>query len=99
MPVLIMIKKLTVGMLFWVIATFSAFSQSDVKPVQAENVSGFLEVMSYLGGKLGQELGSRLNLSEEENKKSEKVEVPTLVTVQWGPFKIERTENRPKKSK
>ncbi len=94
-----MIKKILISITFWVIALSSAIAQTNVKPVQQENVNGFLEMMSYLGGKLGQELGSRLNLSDDESKKSDKAEVPTLVTVQWGPFKMERTENRPKKSK
>jgi hypothetical protein len=73
-------------------------AQSDLKPVQKEEVSGFMEVLGYFGGKLGKELGDRLNLSDEEEKKSS-TEVPTLVTVQWGPFKVERTELRPKTEK
>lgn len=73
-----------------------AMAQSGQKPVQREEVNGFMEVLGYLGGKLGDELGSRLNPSDAQKKESGE-EVPTLIKVSWSPFKVERTKMRPKK--
>lgn len=55
-----------------------------------EKVEGFWSVVGYFGGKLTNELGERLNLSDK--KKSDGV--PTRVDIKLGSFEISRTENR-----
>lgn len=60
--------------------------------VQTERVYGFWEVMGYVGGKLTNELSSRLNLDTKE-----KETVPTEVQVELGWIKFTRVEDRPAK--
>lgn len=55
-----------------------------------EKVEGFWSVMGYFGGKLTDELGERLNLSDKKPAEG----VPTQVDIKLGPFEISRTENR-----
>lgn len=56
-----------------------------------ERVSGLWGVVSYMGGKIGQQLKTRLNVqSEEEATEKTKVKIKVAGIV------IERIENRPK---
>lgn len=61
--------------------------------VQKEKVYGFWEVMGYVGGKLTNELSSRMNLETKE-----KDTVPTEVRVEFGWIKFTRIEDRPIKN-
>lgn len=67
-------------------------SVTNSSAVQTEKVYGFWEVMGYVGGKLTNELSSRLNLDTKE-----KETVPTEVKVELGWIKFTRIEDRPAK--
>ena len=67
------------------------------KAEQKEEVRGFFEVIGYFSSKLGNELGSRLNLDDGKEEKKEEEMVPTEVHVKIGPFTITRNEMRPAK--
>ena len=91
-------KKLIIVLVLTVCA-FAAQAQSAVsdstatnEPVQTEKVTGFWDVMGYVGGKLTKELGTRLNIGSEE-----KETVTTAVKVELGWIKFTRVENRPVK--
>ncbi|NEN23364.1 hypothetical protein G3O08_07610 [Cryomorpha ignava] len=58
--------------------------------VVEETIDGVWELTGYLGKKLMNEMGNRMNLGESnpsENKKTKRV------TIKVGPFKIERIES------
>ncbi len=56
-----------------------------------EKVEGFWSVMGYLGGKLTNELGERLNLTKSDDKDKG---VPTEVQLKIGQFEFTRTDLR-----
>lgn len=64
---------------------------SDPEPVKIERVDGIWSVLGYMGGKLGKQLKTRLNIDEGE-KETE----PTKVKIRLAGIEIERIENRPK---
>lgn len=55
-----------------------------------ETVDGVWELSGYLGKKLMNEMGNRMNLGESKPKESIKTK---RVTIKVGPFKIERIES------
>ena len=69
----------------------TAVSPSEPVEVPVENVSGLWGVMSYMSGKIGQQLKTRLNVQDEE-KATER----TKVKIKVAGIVIERIENRPK---
>lgn len=71
-------------------AAKSATDPPKAKEMPVEKVEGFWSVMGYFGGKLTEELGQRLNLSDKDDSEG----VPTRVDVKLGPFEISRTEKR-----
>lgn len=73
-------------------ASDSTSKTTTPEPVQQERVTGFWDVMGYVGGKLTKELGTRLNIDSEE-----KETVATEVKVELGWIKFTRIENRPVK--
>ncbi|MDG2246208.1 MAG: hypothetical protein P8L71_07590 [Flavobacteriales bacterium] len=72
--------------------TAASDSTATNEPVQTEKVTGFWDVMGYVGGKLTKELGTRLNIGSDE-----KETVSTEVKVELGWIKFTRVENRPVK--
>ena len=64
---------------------------SNEPDIPVENVSGLWGVMSYMTGKIGQQLKTRLNVESEE-KTTER----TKVKIKVAGIVIERIENRPK---
>jgi hypothetical protein len=64
------------------------------EPVKEQLLDGTLDIMGHLGGKLLGELKTRMNLDDKDVKKpTEEVKV----VYDFGLFKWERTEMRPKK--
>ena len=59
-------------------------------PIVEETVDGVWELSGYLGKKLMNEMGNRMNLGESKPKESIKTK---RVTIKVGPFKIERIES------
>lgn len=59
------------------------------KAMPVEQVEGFWSVVGYLGGKLTDELGSRLNITEKKDEG-----VPTKVNLKLGWIEFSRTDRR-----
>lgn len=55
-----------------------------------EKVDGLWELTTYLGKKLMNEMGNRMNLDESQNEEKAKTK---RVKIKIGPFKIERIES------
>lgn len=66
-------------------------AQDTAPKPKVEVHEGMWGVVSYFGGKLVDELSTRLNLSEED---STATQVPTTVLVKVGDFAFTRTEMR-----
>jgi hypothetical protein len=66
-------------------------AQDTAPKPKVEVHEGMWGVVSYFGGKLVDELSTRLNLSEED---STATQVPTTVLVKLGDFAFTRTEMR-----
>ena len=90
------VKRLLL-MFTFVFIVFAMAAQSNRKaigdpvPVKSERVDGIWRVLIYMGGKLGKQLKTRLNIDERENETE-----PTKVTIRLAGIEIERIENRPK---
>lgn len=72
--------------------TYKPVSQDPPSTTKVEKVEGVLAVTGYFGNKLLDELKSRFNLAEEQQKTE-----PTKVIVKVGGISFERIEQRPVK--
>lgn len=59
------------------------------KALPVEQVEGFWSVVGYLGGKLTDELGARMNITEKKDEG-----VPTQVNLKLGWIEFSRTDRR-----
>lgn len=92
-------KRLLVAIFFVLSMAASAQQQAPSKePATAveaeaeETVEGLWSVLGYFGGKLTSELGSRLNLTNNEDQQNQGV--PTKVKLKLGSLEFVRTDNR-----
>lgn len=63
------------------------------KTETVEEVDGFWELSGYLGKKLMNEMGNRMNLEETPTEKKAKELKTKRVKIKVGPFKFERIES------